>query len=408
MAVTLTDLESWIDNAMIQEGISNYKLDVSGNSIKGDGYLGEVTFVKVTTKLGMVKDKDIYLVVKSAKKSDELRKQTPVKEAYEREIFMYTKVMPIFREFQKECALEAPFNKFARCFSASNENKREVLIMENLKMTGFEVHDRRQPQNLNHALLVFRSYGSLHAISLAMRIRKPALFKSLTKNMTDVMGKLLTQTNIFPVLTKGFETVIDILKDSGKNELADKCEGLKNGLEEYLTKYCDPNSPQSVILHGDCWNNNMMFKYEDGNRIQPVDMRFIDFQLSRVASPILDLSYYLYSCADKTVLDHFDFLLQAYHTSLSDSLKELGCNVDEILTYNELKQQWKKYGRYGLALTPLIIKIELCQSDEVVDFAESAEKGERLDGLFDFTLQDQGEYEKRLLEVFSHFGEKFL
>lgn len=262
MTVTLADLESWIDNAMVKEGISKYKIDVSGNSIKGDGYLGEVTFIKVTTSPGMAREKDIHLVVKSAKESDELRKQTPVKEAYEREIFMYTKVLPIFKEFQKECALEAPFNKFARCYSTSSENKKEVLIMENLKMAGFEVHDRRQPQNLNHALFVFRSYGGLHAISMALRIRRPALFKSLTKNMTDVMGKLLTQMQVLPTITKDFEAVMDILKDNGKKNLVDKYEGFKDGLEEYLTMYCNPNNPQFVILHGDCWNNNMMFKYE--------------------------------------------------------------------------------------------------------------------------------------------------
>lgn len=107
-------------------------------------------------------------------------------------------------------------------------------------------------------------------------------------------------------------------------------------------------------------------------------------------------------------MDHFDFLLQAYHTSLSDSLKQLGCNCEDILTYEQLKRQWGKYGRYGLSLAPLIVKIELCQSDEVVDFAEAAEKGDGLDNIFDFKLQDQGEYEKRLLDVFSHFAENFL
>lgn len=262
MAVTLTDLESWIGNAMKKEGISNYNLDVSGNSTKGDGYLGEITFVKVSATLSKVKD--IHLVVKSAKDSDELRKQTPVKEAYEREIFIYTKVFPVFREFQQSCSSETPFNKLAKCYTASSENKKEALIMENLKMIGFEIHDRKQPQNLNHALFVFRSYGGLHAISLAMKIRKPALFKSLTKNMTDVMGKLIIQMQVLPNLTKDFEAVMDVLRNNGRRNLADKFEGFKDRLEEYLTKYSLANSPASVILHGDCWNNNMMFKYQVG------------------------------------------------------------------------------------------------------------------------------------------------
>lgn len=262
MAVTLTDLETWISNAMSKEGICSYSLDVSGRSTKGDGYLGEVTFVKVSANHSKATGNDIYLVVKSAKSSDELRKQTSVKEVYEREIFMYTKVFPVFREFQQNYTSKAIFNKFAKCYTASNENKKEALIMEDLKMARFEIHDRRQPQNLNHALFVFRSYGGLHAISLAMKVRKPALFKSLTRNMTDLMGKLLIQMQVFPNLTKDFESVMDTLKNNGKENLAKKYEGFKDNLEEYLTKYSNPNSPLSVILHGDCWNNNMMFKYQ--------------------------------------------------------------------------------------------------------------------------------------------------
>ncbi|KAJ8957794.1 hypothetical protein NQ314_006469 [Rhamnusium bicolor] len=387
MSTTLADLESWISDMMKKQEIAHYKMDVSGNTTKGDGYLGEVTFIKIIASAEKGGEKYYNLIVKSAKKSDEFRKQTPIREAFEREIFMYTKVFPIFL-----CAVKT---------------KKESLILENLKTEGFEIHDRKIVQNLNHALFVFRNYGKFHAISLALKSKKPALYKSLTKNMTNVMGRFISQSKMITNFINDVKSAIDILRNSGREALALKFEGFEDGIEDYLINYANPNNRQSVITHGDCWNNNMMFKYEDENKNQPIDIRFIDFQLSTVASPVFDLSYYLYCCTDETVLRNFNFLLQAYYSSLSDSLKEFGCNPEELFTFKELKDHWTKYGRYGFCLTPFILKIALCETDEVVDFADTIDKGE-LSSAFDFKLQRQDLYKQRLVDVLTHFAETFL
>lgn len=67
---------------MRTQGISEYRIDTTGSTVKGDGYLGVINFVKVIahgSKGNMVYD----LVVKSALKGEELRKQAPViQEAY--------------------------------------------------------------------------------------------------------------------------------------------------------------------------------------------------------------------------------------------------------------------------------------------------------------------------------------
>lgn len=143
------------------------------------------------------------------------------------------------------------------------------------------------------------------------------------------------------------------------------------------------------------------------NKTQPVDIRLIDFQLSKLASPILDLSYYLYLCADDVVLENFDFLLQAYYSSLSDSLEEFGVAVENIITFKELKEQWKTYGQFGLAMCPFILKIVLCEADEVVDFTEVAKVGGFKDA-FNFKIKNHDLYETRVLNVFEHWENNFL
>lgn len=142
------------------------------------------------------------------------------------------------------------------------------------------------------------------------------------------------------------------------------------------------------------------------NKNQPVDMCFIDFQLSRVASPIFDLSYYLYTCADRTILQNFDILLQVYHSSLTEFLEEFGICSENLLTFKELKEQWKVYGQFGLVLCPMIVKLELCDSDEAVDLTEAAKEG-NLHSILNIKIKHYDLYEERIRDVFEHWAEKF-
>lgn len=136
-------------------------------------------------------------------------------------------------------------------------------------------------------------------------------------------------------------------------------------------------------------------------------MCFLDFQLSRVASPVFDLSYFLYACSDAEVLKHIQFLLQTYYTSLSEFVKQFEFNIEEIFTFDDLKSHWKVYGKYGLFLSLFIVRIELCEGNEAPDF-EDAAATDSIGNIFDFQMKNQHLYEKRIKDVFVHFAEHFL
>lgn len=137
-------------------------------------------------------------------------------------------------------------------------------------------------------------------------------------------------------------------------------------------------------------------------------MRFLDFQLSRVASPIIDLSYFLYACADRKVLQNFDFLLQTYYSNLVEYSAQLGTNVDEFLTLAQLRSDWKHFGKFGLVMAPFILKITLCEANEAPDFAEMAERGEEFETNFDFKTENDDILQERIKDVLEHFAETFL
>lgn len=137
-------------------------------------------------------------------------------------------------------------------------------------------------------------------------------------------------------------------------------------------------------------------------------MIFLDFQLVRVGSPVIDLSYFLYCCADRNVLENFDFILQAYHSSLSDFLNDLGCDPEDVFPFKKLKEHWREFGKYGLIQSLFLLKISLCDSSEAPDLMETAENGEDFKDSFQIKIQNQDEYNRRIKDVFEHFAEKFL
>ena len=103
-------------------------------------------------------------------------------------------------------------------------------------------------------------------------------------------------------------------------------------------------APIACILHGDFWNNNMLFKYEknsEGTTV-PVSLRLIDFQISRIGHPLSDILYFLYTSAmPETREKHMQDLLCHYFNTLTASLKELDIVLTNY-TWEDFLSDYKK------------------------------------------------------------------
>lgn len=133
-------------------------------------------------------------------------------------------------------------------------------------------------------------------------------------------------------------------------------------------------------------------------------MRLIDWQLQKLGSPVLDLSYFMYACTDKNIFDNLDFYLRIYHNALTTQLRRLNCN-EKYLSYESLKQQWKKFGKYGVLLAFIVIKLMLSDKDEVPDLSENAESNKSLTEAFDFESKYDEQYKARIRDLVSHTHE---
>lgn len=128
-------------------------------------------------------------------------------------------------------------------------------------------------------------------------------------------------------------------------------------------------------------------------------MCLIDLQLSRLGSPVLDLSYFLYICGSKEVLNNHERYLDIYHDSLSAHLEKLGSDSKKLYPRSVFREQWKKLSRFGLVCATLLIYVMLSEQDEVVDFTEIAESGMSVADAFDYEIAHLKDYNERLRHI---------
>lgn len=183
------------------------------------------------------------------------------------------------------------------------------------------VDHRTEPITFEHVKLVMKTLGKFHAISLAMKEQQRATFKMLTSELTDILIRENDQhmqefLNFWPA------SVIAAITDPADVRIKRKIENLYERKQMEIAAECvngKTAEPYTVICHGDVWTNNTMFKLDDDGK--PIDVRFLDYQLSRYASPACDIVYYLYCCTSKELRDaHYDTFLRTYHESLSTHL----------------------------------------------------------------------------------------
>lgn len=177
----------------------------------------------------------------------------------------------MFRDFQARKGVDvlSGFHEIPRCLHTCDLELHEMLIFEDLKPLGFEMFDRHSEVTFPHAVLVMQVLGKLHAISYGMREQN---FERL--NPYRKMVDLFTVRKDSSLLRQ----YIDMQVEKAKNTLNSDDEMLlnkfsdifSNGAMQVILECVDGElaEPFSVICHGDCWNNNLLFRSEVERRTE--------------------------------------------------------------------------------------------------------------------------------------------
>ncbi|KAF5305766.1 hypothetical protein FQR65_LT07662 [Abscondita terminalis] len=229
------------------------------------------------------------------------------------------------------CTITKVYPKF---FGSISEGIHEAIIIEDMTAAGYKILDSTKPVDYNHVMLVMKEYGKLHALSYALRNQKPVIFQELTNNLKEeyFSGDALNsyKSGFRVTLTRALEA-IDVLKYRIAHEkYSIFLEHLDNSIKKVMK--IEDTGGYAVIGHGDCWINNILFKYNNQeNSNIPTEACLIDWQFSRFGSPALDISYFLFSSTDRKTREKLYLNLNT-HKEENNTNKEKD-RVLDLLTF---------------------------------------------------------------------------
>lgn len=251
-------LETAFKSIAAKEGICDYEIKIVGGSLKGDGYVGNIAAVDIINKDKRNLNKILSLIVKSAPNNPAIRSKLKVEIIFDAEIHAY-KIFGIFDKFEIERGL-IPSKIAPKFYYAGSEYNKEFLILENIKTQKFKQHDTAIPLDKNHTRLVMAQYGRLHALSFALRDQQPKKFNELLTTFDIFLFVFTTLENSYMTsMKKALETLNPATELEAVQAVTDFINNIKLFLDEITASN---NGEYTAFLHGDCWMNNLMFKYD--------------------------------------------------------------------------------------------------------------------------------------------------
>lgn len=255
------------------EGFLDFTIETKPGSNQGDNFIGELISAILIGKremAGKKVDHRLDLLCKIAPMNVHRRKRFHSELLFAREAFVYNKLLPTFVEFQKERGLldHESFISFPKCYFATSDPEKEefFLIMDDLRAEGYKMWPKNKPLPIDHCRLVVQELAKFHAVSYALKDQKPEIFDEF-KNLSDLI-RVFFQNDAMSTenLQKMFDGVLGVIEgDEHKAVL----EHIKMNYYAYLEDVFNEDNHEAigVVCHGDCWNNNFIYKYPNDNEV---------------------------------------------------------------------------------------------------------------------------------------------
>ncbi|KAJ8945003.1 hypothetical protein NQ318_010205, partial [Aromia moschata] len=278
------------------------------------------------------KEYALHIVAKAVPKNEFVQKTFRSPLTFKKELELYRTIVPTLKEFHAEEGLAEEINFFPEFYGGrlgigpnfDTFDNDAVILLENLKKRGFTCADRTIGFDLEPAKFILKDLAMLHAVPLALKLKKPEVFSSRllpylnnTGAFSDIEDKIFNHM---------IESIIQVAEESSDclpftNRIRDE---LIKGAE--LTGYqIQSREPFATLIHCDLWINNTMIKLED----------------SKINTDLLCEIYYFFifdSIKTDVVIKNCDHLVEFYHRNFVSNLEKFNINV-EPFSLDEFKKR---------------------------------------------------------------------
>ncbi|GAB0088776.1 hypothetical protein DMENIID0001_032400 [Sergentomyia squamirostris] len=308
-------IENLVKKVENSEKVKMEKFELKPVTKKGNHYASVMIRIVVNYVLDTKEQKQISLILKTSY-DEKYDNEDSVKllknlNLHSREMLMYGEILDNFHNLLSSINDKTTFS--GRCYSI--DHTTDSMIFEDLLVRHYRCANRIERLDLNHAKLVMMKLAKFHASSIMLKQKEPEIYASLNKGFLsrhheDARDFCFTQLDAAINLVSTF---------SGYEYYVNKLTKFRELFIEKGIDMYEPDQDFNVLLHGDLWTMNMMFKYNhDGN---PVDVLFVDYQLPYYSSPAFDILYFIHTSLKEEIrLEKQDELVQHYYKHLKETL----------------------------------------------------------------------------------------
>lgn len=141
-----------------------------------------------------------------------------------------------------------------------------------------------------------------------------------------------------------------------------------------------------VGTHGDCWVNNMLFRYDEQDPKKPVSVTLVDFQVSREACITTDLAYFMFNSIRSPIrIKHENEFLRVYFDAFTRYCAALHVETLPGFTFENLQRRFRTSKIFGILLALPLLSIVLKPKEEAVDMDKDG--GENIVEIFASVLE---------------------
>lgn len=273
---TMIQLPEYVIKALNEiiksEGFTQHTIELCPGCKHGDGFLGVLTSV-IVTGIRKINDKLIndvlHLLCKMAPTNAIRRQQFQSAISFTREALIYNEILPLFAEFQQEKGLsdDEGYAAYPKCYAAiaNKDTDQYYLILEDVRARNFTMRPKTQSISVNHAFLIVEHLAKLHAISFALKDQQPTVYDKL-RSVDDLLTKFFQTPHMSNVFNATYDRAIAALDNPHHIRIVNdmKVNHVKYFTELLIGDACDP---YGVIIHGDCWQNNILYRLQKGVRL---------------------------------------------------------------------------------------------------------------------------------------------
>nr|XP_024214048.1 uncharacterized protein LOC106682286 isoform X4 [Halyomorpha halys] len=361
---------------------------------RGENFLSSVTRQTVEVVLGSGRRATRRFILKEMPKETLTRNVCKNSGIFKLEINTYKIVLKEMEYLMAECG---DTDDVLWCQLIKYEPYNSILL-EDLTDFGFRTVRRQSCLDFDHGVIAIRNIARFHAMSKVLQDR--GIINPLDTQPYSLIGDKNTVKSFF---YKGYEAVSEgIKKYWGREwfELADKLRlPLEYLLEKMLGIGLDIENRFCVLNHGDCWSNNLMFKYDWRNK--PIAVRFLDFQAPHYNTPAIDLTYFLHQSMVPVVRrTRFVELLEHYYESLLRSFDKYKYSGPRP-SFDDILNEMERVSFFGLSMFAIRHAVVTTDMEDAMDLERilvtEGEEGLNIDIFRDLSLIERMVPDLRLI-----------